>query len=151
MADSEPKKKELSLKHRWTADLGAALCTGFALSFLIAPMDSAVTENMSGKSTITSSLRSSFKTILTRPHQYMRRPEFGIIFGVYGATYMSKNGIDSYCDFKNMSNEQTAFLKFWGVLGLFQYPLSLNSIAFQISGNFFDKLREQLFVVHFLM
>merc|ERR1712217_979783 len=81
-------------------------------------MDCAVTQSMSGASTLTGSLKDSFKTILTRPHQYMRRPEFGIIFGVYGATYLSKNGIDSYCDFKKMSNEQTAFLKFWGVLAV---------------------------------
>lgn len=119
MADTEQKdKKSLSLTQRWTADFGAALGAGFALSFLIAPMDCAVTESMSGKSTLTGSLKQSMKMIVTRPHQYMRRPEFGIIFGVYGATYFSKNGIDSYCDFKKMSNEQTAFLKFWGVLGM---------------------------------
>ena len=33
-------------------------------------------------------------------------------------TYLAKNGTDSYCDFKQMSNEQTAFVKFWTVLAV---------------------------------
>jgi len=116
--DTEKEKKQLSLTQRWTADLGAAVGAGFALSFLIAPMDVAVTQSMAGGASITGSLGQSLKQIITRPHQYMIRPEFRIIFGVYSGTYLSKNGIDSYCDFKNMSNEQTAFLKFWGVLAV---------------------------------
>eukprot|EP00486_Rosalina_sp_Unknown_P000079 CAMPEP_0201565966 /NCGR_PEP_ID=MMETSP0190_2-20130828/5452_1 /ASSEMBLY_ACC=CAM_ASM_000263 /TAXON_ID=37353 /ORGANISM="Rosalina sp." /LENGTH=53 /DNA_ID=CAMNT_0047984089 /DNA_START=13 /DNA_END=170 /DNA_ORIENTATION=+ len=46
----------LPLTKRLTADLGAALGAGFALSWLITPMDAAVTENMSGKSTLGKSL-----------------------------------------------------------------------------------------------
>ena len=108
----------LPLSKRLTADLGAALGAGFALSWLITPMDAAVTENMSGKSTLGKSLGSSFKEILTRPHRYLRRPEFGIIFGVYSATYLTKNATDSYCAYKGMSNETTAVIKFWTVLGI---------------------------------
>eukprot|EP01084_Bolivina_argentea_P309857 536011_1 len=108
----------LPLQKRFTADIGAAFGAGFALSWLITPMDAAVTENMSGKTTMGKSLKSSFKEILTRPHRYLRRPEYGIIFGVYSMTYLAKNGTDSYCAFKNMSNEQTAFVKFWTVLAV---------------------------------
>eukprot|EP01084_Bolivina_argentea_P068241 124184_1 len=110
--------ENLPLSKRFTADLGAALGAGFALSWLIAPMDAAVTENMSGKATLGGSLSKSFREILTRPHRYIRRPEFGIIFGVYSATYMAKNATDSYCSYKAMSNETTAFIKFWTVLAI---------------------------------
>ena len=116
----------LPLSKRFTADLGAALGAGFALSWLITPMDAAVTEGASGKATISQSLKKGLGTILTRPHQYIRRPEFGIIFGVYASTYITKNATDSYCTFKNMSNEQASFLKFWTVLGL-----SLSSYIFK--------------------
>jgi len=108
----------LPLSKRFTADFGAALGAGFALTWLIAPMDAAVTENMSGKRTLGASLSASGKEILTAPHRYLRRPEFGIIFGVYAATYMAKNATDSYCSYHKMSNETTSFIKFWTVLGV---------------------------------
>ena len=120
---SENKQRSsLSLSQKLMADFGAALGAGFALSPFITPMDAAITASMSGKSTILSSLGSSFKEILITPHRYMRRPEFGIIFGVYGATYAAKNAIDSFCAHNNYSNDTTSFIKFWGVLGKPQKP-----------------------------
>eukprot|EP01083_Nonionella_stella_P083240 230090_1 len=112
------KPLNLPLSKRFTADLCATLVAGFALTWLITPMDAAVTTNMSGKSTILRSLGDSFKEIGTRPHRYLRRPEFGIVFGVISSTYLAKNGSDSYCAFHNMSNERTAFIKFWTVFAV---------------------------------
>eukprot|EP01083_Nonionella_stella_P165741 552268_1 len=112
------EEKHLPLSKRFSADLGAALVAGFAVSWLITPMDAAVTANMSGKCSIIRSLGQSFKEIGTRPHRYLRRPEFGIVFGVFSMTYLAKNGTDSYCAFKHMSNERTSFIKFWTVFAV---------------------------------
>eukprot|EP00485_Elphidium_margaritaceum_P004244 CAMPEP_0202696050 /NCGR_PEP_ID=MMETSP1385-20130828/9428_1 /ASSEMBLY_ACC=CAM_ASM_000861 /TAXON_ID=933848 /ORGANISM="Elphidium margaritaceum" /LENGTH=266 /DNA_ID=CAMNT_0049352147 /DNA_START=38 /DNA_END=838 /DNA_ORIENTATION=+ len=110
--------RELPLYKKLAADIAAALGSGFTLSWFLTPMDAAVTENMSGRRPVKASLMSSFKEIATKPHRYARRPEFGIILGVYSGTYLAKNTVDSCCDHFKVSNETTAFIKFWSVLAV---------------------------------
>lgn len=109
---------EITLSKRFASDIGAGMGAAFATAPFITPMDAAVTESMSGRTTIGQSLKSSFKEILTRPHRYMMRPEYRVVYGTYAATYVAKNTIDSYCTHHNKSNEVTSFWKFWGVLAV---------------------------------
>lgn len=52
-------------------------------------------------------------TFFYRPFRYVRRPEFGYVFGTYGATYASKNIVDAVCSETKQSAKATAFYKFW--------------------------------------
>jgi len=91
---------------------------GFSLSWFITPLDGAVMESMSGKSRLTTSLSNSFRQIFTRPHQYVRLPEFRVVAITYGATYLAKNVTDSMCVTTKQSAQTTAFLKFWLVFAV---------------------------------
>eukprot|EP01084_Bolivina_argentea_P160282 279141_1 len=109
---------EPSLATRFAGDLLASGAVGFVLSWFITPMDSAITENMSGKATMKRSLQRSLQTIFTRPHQYMMKPAFGIVYGVIGLTYVAKNVTDSFTTYHQWNNETAALLQTWTVFGV---------------------------------
>jgi len=92
---------------------------GFALSWFITPMDGAVMEKMSGiKPSIQSSLKDSFKTILTKPIKYAKLPQFGYVFGTYSLSYVAKNYTDTVSYKYSFTPERTAFYKFWLVFAV---------------------------------
>lgn len=114
-AQATPKK---SIPHLLAIDNGVALLGGFALSWVITPMDQAVMEKMSGKSTLINSLKNSGKQMATNPFSYARSPQYCYVFGTYLGTYMSKNMLDTYCKKTHQTADHAAFLKFWGVFAV---------------------------------
>eukprot|EP01084_Bolivina_argentea_P182256 314674_1 len=109
-----------SVATRLSVDTGVGMLAGFALSWFITPMDSAVMESMASQKQITvmSSLRRSAIRIFTKPYQYMKLPQFGYVFGTYSSTYLAKNYIDTICKATNQNPEQTAIYKFWLVFAV---------------------------------
>ena len=111
-----PKNRKDSAGMRFAIDTMVATLAGFSLAWYITPMDTAVIRNMRGTMNIPQSLKESFSIIFTKPHQYLMRPEYNIVFVTYGSTYLSKNYIDSACYITNQNPETTAMYKFWVVL-----------------------------------
>ncbi|ETO27463.1 hypothetical protein RFI_09670 [Reticulomyxa filosa] len=110
---SQPKEPlDVAFTHRILIDIFVSFLAGFFLSWFITPMDAAVIESMSGKTTLLSSLSTSIKQ-MTKPYQYMRLLEFGVVVVTYGATYMIKNITDTVCIASNQSASSTAFWQFW--------------------------------------
>jgi hypothetical protein len=52
-------------------------------------------ENASGRASLGSSLKSSFRQLLTRPHSILLSKPFALIFMLYGGTYLTANTLDT--------------------------------------------------------
>ncbi|KAI5866691.1 hypothetical protein GGS23DRAFT_283471 [Durotheca rogersii] len=84
-----------NLRLRLGADLGSAACAASAVAPLISVIDRSIMENASGRSTLGSSLRSSLRTLLSRPHTLLFSKPVGLIFALYGGTYLTANALDT--------------------------------------------------------
>lgn len=112
---STEKKEGKNLGHRLVIDNSVAALAGFSLAWLITPMDAAVMESMSGKNTLTGSLKSSAKQIFSSPFTYLKSPQYKYVVGTYIGTYSAKNSTDTFCKYTKQSAEASAVWKFWFV------------------------------------
>ncbi|KAH9888155.1 hypothetical protein F4778DRAFT_785977 [Xylariomycetidae sp. FL2044] len=80
---------------RLGADLTSAACAASMVAPLISIIDRSVMENASGRGTFATSLMSSFKTLLLRPHALLFSRPVALIFMVYGGTYLTANTLDT--------------------------------------------------------
>eukprot|EP00484_Ammonia_sp_Unknown_P011232 CAMPEP_0197076602 /NCGR_PEP_ID=MMETSP1384-20130603/212200_1 /TAXON_ID=29189 /ORGANISM="Ammonia sp." /LENGTH=249 /DNA_ID=CAMNT_0042515461 /DNA_START=44 /DNA_END=793 /DNA_ORIENTATION=- len=71
---------------------------GFSVAPFVTTIDKSIVQNASGAATMKASIKSSIRDILTRPHRFVWRYEFALIFGLYSATYQSANLIDTFYD-----------------------------------------------------
>lgn len=84
----------------WGADVVAAAVASFGVSPFITIVDRAVAENASGKRCMMEAVKSLTRSFLQNPLQFCRTKEFAWIFGLYAATYVTANGIETYYDWK---------------------------------------------------
>ncbi|KAL7628975.1 hypothetical protein AAE478_000493 [Parahypoxylon ruwenzoriense] len=80
---------------RLGADLASAACAASMVAPLISIIDRSIMENASGRSTFGSSIRSSLRTLLVRPHTLLFSKPVALIFMVYGGTYLTANTLDT--------------------------------------------------------
>mmetsp|Transcript_94420 Transcript_94420/g.262224 ORF Transcript_94420/g.262224 Transcript_94420/m.262224 type:complete len:392 (+) Transcript_94420:178-1353(+) len=90
------------------ARLGVDVAAGVGAAAMLAPMitvlDKAITQTATGAiKSVGYGVREGVKDFLRNPLAYARRPEFRIIFGVYAATYVTANLVDSACDAADVS------------------------------------------------
>lgn len=86
----------------------------FAMS-VFGGSDQAIIENTSGRRTLLASLRSTALQLITRPHAFVRKPAFLLLWGVYGGTYTAANTINTICDKVEASSTARVSSKFLGV------------------------------------
>eukprot|EP01024_Parvocaulis_polyphysoides_P024516 TRINITY_DN22453_c0_g1_i2.p1 TRINITY_DN22453_c0_g1~~TRINITY_DN22453_c0_g1_i2.p1 ORF type:complete len:282 (-),score=25.90 TRINITY_DN22453_c0_g1_i2:367-1212(-) len=98
------------LSQRAALDLLAATSAAFCVCPFMMMVDKSVTENASGKRSLTESLFNSFVEFTRRPQNFYRRPELWMIFGVYSATYFSANFLDSIGDMKKEEQKTAKFV-----------------------------------------
>ncbi|KAF2091667.1 hypothetical protein K490DRAFT_30930 [Saccharata proteae CBS 121410] len=84
-----------NLALRFGADCTAAASAGVLVAPVITMIDKAIIENTSGRSSLLSSLRLSFVTLLTRPHRFLFSKPFALIFTLYTGTYLTANTLDT--------------------------------------------------------
>ncbi|KAG7287332.1 hypothetical protein NEMBOFW57_006841 [Staphylotrichum longicolle] len=79
--------------------LGADLVSAASAAVLVAPIisiiDRSIMENASGRRPLVDSLKSSLKTLLRHPHRVILSKPFGLIFALYGGTYLTANALDT--------------------------------------------------------
>ncbi|KAK4234907.1 hypothetical protein C8A03DRAFT_18262 [Achaetomium macrosporum] len=79
--------------------LGADAISAASAAVLIAPIisiiDRSIMENASGRRSLVASLKSSFRSLLLQPHRTILSKPFGLIFALYGGTYLTANTIDT--------------------------------------------------------
>ncbi|KAI0890295.1 uncharacterized protein GGS22DRAFT_150506 [Annulohypoxylon maeteangense] len=91
----QQQRNTKNLGLRLGADLMSASCAASMVAPLIAVIDRSIMENASGRSTVSNSLKSSFRTLLLRPHALIFSKPVALIFMVYGGTYLTANTLDT--------------------------------------------------------
>ncbi|GAP92799.2 hypothetical protein SAMD00023353_9500080 [Rosellinia necatrix] len=80
---------------RLGADAVSAACAASMIAPVISIIDRSIMENASGRSTLSSSLKTSLRTLLTRPHALLFSRPVALIFMLYGGTYLTANALDT--------------------------------------------------------
>ncbi|KAI1156754.1 hypothetical protein F4825DRAFT_446226 [Nemania diffusa] len=94
---SEPSQQwnTRNLGFRLGADAASAACAASMIAPLISIIDRSIMENASGRSTLASSLKTSLRTLLTRPSTMLFSRPVALIFMLYGGTYLTANTLDT--------------------------------------------------------
>ena len=93
-------------------DVAAAFGSAFCVAPFIAMVDQAIVQNASGTASLRTSMEKSMRMLLTTPRQFLGRPAFLMLWGVYGGTYVAVNTITSVSDAKKATTQQRAKAKF---------------------------------------
>jgi hypothetical protein len=97
-AAAAPAAKAWNTKNlglRLGSDLAGAASAGFLVAPVISIIDRSIMENASGRNSFADSLRSSLRTLFLRPHALLLSRPFGLIFLLYGGTYLTANAFDT--------------------------------------------------------
>ncbi|KAF4973759.1 hypothetical protein FZEAL_9238 [Fusarium zealandicum] len=84
-----------NLGFRLAADAASAASAASLVAPLIAIIDRSIMENASGANTLVASVKSSLRTLLTRPHTLLLSKPTALIFCLYGGTYLTANAVDT--------------------------------------------------------
>ncbi|KAI0404157.1 hypothetical protein F4802DRAFT_255745 [Xylaria palmicola] len=84
-----------NLGSRLGADAVSAACAASMIAPVISIIDRSIMENTSGRSTLAESIKTSLRTLLTRPHTMLFSRPVALIFMLYGGTYLTANALDT--------------------------------------------------------
>ncbi|KAI1209855.1 uncharacterized protein F4807DRAFT_424664 [Annulohypoxylon truncatum] len=91
----QQQRNTKNLGLRLGADFLSASCAASMVAPLITIIDRSIMENASGRNTLSASLKSSFRTLLLRPHTLLFSKPVALIFMLYGGTYLTANTLDT--------------------------------------------------------
>ncbi|KAL7911625.1 hypothetical protein GGI35DRAFT_295015 [Trichoderma velutinum] len=96
-AQSKPQSKWNTdrLAQRLGADATSAACAGALIAPIITIIDRSIMENASGRNSLAASIRSSLRTLFTRPQALFFSRPCALVFALYGGTYMTANSLDT--------------------------------------------------------
>ncbi|KAJ4425133.1 hypothetical protein N0V82_000188 [Gnomoniopsis sp. IMI 355080] len=94
-AKVESKWNTKNLGLRMAADCVSAAAAATLVAPLISIIDRSIMENASGRSPLSTSVKSSFRALLLHPHSMLFSKPVALIFITYGATYLTANTIDT--------------------------------------------------------
>ncbi|KAL8809868.1 MAG: hypothetical protein Q9223_002888 [Gallowayella weberi] len=80
---------------RVASDAASAACAAGLVAPFITILDRGIIENASGRSPLMTSIKTSFRAFLTRPHTFIASRPFRLISMVYFTTYLTANSIDT--------------------------------------------------------
>ncbi|KAI0103630.1 hypothetical protein GGR51DRAFT_247081 [Nemania sp. FL0031] len=84
-----------NLGFRLGADAASAACAASMIAPVISIIDRSIMENASGRSTLAQSIKTSLRTLLTRPSTVLFSRPVALIFMLYGGTYLTANTLDT--------------------------------------------------------
>ncbi|KAF4126499.1 hypothetical protein GMORB2_0235 [Geosmithia morbida] len=76
-------------------DAISAACAGALVAPVIYIIDKSIMENASGRQTLVSSIKSSLRQLVTHPRSTLLSKPTGLIFLLYGGTYLTANALDT--------------------------------------------------------
>ncbi|TRX96629.1 hypothetical protein FHL15_002531 [Xylaria flabelliformis] len=100
----QPAVQSSKLSQRWNtknlglrlgADAASAACAASMIAPVISIIDRSIMENTSGRSTLAESLKTSLRTLFSRPHTMIFSRPVALIFMLYGGTYLTANTLDT--------------------------------------------------------
>ncbi|RLN74504.1 hypothetical protein BBJ28_00016313 [Nothophytophthora sp. Chile5] len=113
MADtssSEGSRGASALAKRLGIDLAAAMAASVSVAPFITIVDRAIIENASGARPLGVGLKQLAADFVRHPLRFVVKREFLLIFGLYSATYVSANAIDTMCEFAEKDNQMPKFI-----------------------------------------
>ncbi|KAI1812982.1 hypothetical protein GGS20DRAFT_502707 [Poronia punctata] len=90
-----PKWNTENLGLRLGADIASAACAASMIAPIISIIDRSIMENTSGRNTLSASLKTSLRHLLSRPHAMLFSRPVALIFMLYGGTYLTANALDT--------------------------------------------------------
>uniref|UniRef100_K3WMC3 Uncharacterized protein n=1 Tax=Globisporangium ultimum (strain ATCC 200006 / CBS 805.95 / DAOM BR144) TaxID=431595 RepID=K3WMC3_GLOUD len=97
------------IKH-FGVDIVSAVAASFGVSPFITIVDRAIAENASGRRTLSNGVKELSKAFMERPLQFCKTKEFMWIFGLYSATYVTANTVDSFYEWKETNAQMPKLL-----------------------------------------
>ncbi|KAL6818209.1 hypothetical protein GGI42DRAFT_2037 [Trichoderma sp. SZMC 28013] len=96
-SQSQPQSKWNTDRLAWRlgADATSAACAGALIAPIITIIDRSIMENASGRNSLAASIRSSLRTLLTRPQALFFSRPCALVFALYAGTYMTANALDT--------------------------------------------------------
>ncbi|KAF0716435.1 Aste57867_2859 [Aphanomyces stellatus] len=95
------------------AKLAIDLVSAGAASLLVSPfvtiLDRAIIENATGKRRLSCALKAITGDFVRNPFAFVRRREFALVYGLYAATYVSANTMETMCDAANVESAMPRF------------------------------------------
>lgn len=100
----------LQLAKRLAVDVGAAMAASLGVAPFITIVDRAIIENASGARPLGRGLKELSADFVKHPLRFVGKREFMLIFGLYTATYVSANAVDTLCEFAEKDNQMPKFI-----------------------------------------
>ncbi|KAI9917318.1 hypothetical protein PsorP6_012906 [Peronosclerospora sorghi] len=110
MAESPSPRSPTKLAQQLGADTAAAMAASLGVSPFITIVDRAIIENASGARSLGRGLKDLTLEFLQHPLRFASKREFHLIFGLYTATYMAANAVDSVCEYAEMDSQVPKFV-----------------------------------------
>ncbi|KAG7397497.1 hypothetical protein PHYBOEH_000649 [Phytophthora boehmeriae] len=107
---SDRPQGAVELAKRLAVDVGAAMAASFGVAPFITIVDRAIIENASGARPLGRGLRELSLDFVRHPLRFVGKREFMLIFGLYTATYVSANAVDTVCEFAEKDNQMPKFI-----------------------------------------
>jgi hypothetical protein len=98
------------LLHSFSIDLIAALCSGTAVTPLVAIIDKSIIAHASGTEPLVQGLKKGLTSLFTQPHVFIKQKYVHLIWMVYVSTYVAANTIETTCVWMNQSWQFPKFL-----------------------------------------
>ncbi|KAI8609976.1 hypothetical protein BC830DRAFT_788677, partial [Chytriomyces sp. MP71] len=98
-----------------TIDLASALATSAFVSPFVAIIDRSIIANASGRTPLLSGLKEGFRTLILQPSVFARQPSVVVVFGVYVATYLTANAIETVAISASTAPDMPKFIASSGV------------------------------------
>lgn len=106
MSDPSQVPLSLLLPMEWACGIvSASLMAPF-----VAIIDTSISANAGGVRSLKDALKEGFKMLFTKPATFLRWRPFHIILGVYGATYVVANSVDTLCHYQQRDPFYPKFL-----------------------------------------
>ncbi|KAJ3414154.1 hypothetical protein HDV05_007016 [Chytridiales sp. JEL 0842] len=99
--EEETLYRQVAFPKKLAVEWTAAACSAFLISPFISIIDKAIFCNASGRQRLGDSIKDGFKTMLFRPHVFVRQPSFLIVYGLYTSTYVVANTIEAVSHYTN--------------------------------------------------
>ena len=109
-SDAHRSRDPTTLAKQLIADTAAAMAASLGVSPFITIVDRAIIENASGARPLGRGIQELAQSFVKHPLRFVCKREFHIVFGLYTATYMAANAVDSTCAYLDTDNQMPKFI-----------------------------------------
>ncbi|KAF1772497.1 hypothetical protein JG687_00007916 [Phytophthora cactorum] len=109
-SSDQPQQGPVKLAKQLVVDTAAAMAASLGVAPFITIVDRAIIENASGARSLGRGLKELSADFVKHPLRFIGKREFHLIFGLYTATYVTANVVDSVCEYAETDNQMPKFI-----------------------------------------